>query len=77
MTVLPPQNNVIAFVPAHNEANVIRSTVESILGQTCKVDVVVINDNSTDNTANIVKNIAKTNPRVRLIETVNNKYKKS
>jgi poly-beta-1,6-N-acetyl-D-glucosamine synthase len=76
-TVLPPRNSVIAFVPAHNEANVIRSTVESILAQTCKVDVVVINDNSTDDTASIVQSIAATNNRVSLIETVDNKYKKS
>ncbi len=77
MTVLPPQNNVIAFVPAHNEASVICSTIESILTQTFKVDVVVINDNSTDDTASIVKSIAVTNNRVSSIETVNNKFKKS
>ena len=41
------------------------------------VDVVVINDNSTDNTANIVRSIAATNQHTSLIETVNNKYKKS
>ena len=77
MTVLPPRNNVIAFVPAHNEASVIRSTIESILTQTFKVDIVVINDNSTDDTASIVKSIAVTNNRVSSIETVNNKFKKS
>jgi poly-beta-1,6-N-acetyl-D-glucosamine synthase len=75
--VLPLQNNIIAFVPAHNEAGVIQSTVESILAQTCKVDVVVISDNSTDDTVNIVSGIAAKNKRVNLIETVNNKYKKS
>lgn len=76
-TVLPPRNNVIAFVPAHNEASVIRSTVESILTQTFKVDVVVISDNSTDDTVSIVKSIAATDDRVSLIETVGNKFKKS
>lgn len=76
-TVLSPRNNVIAFVPARNEESVIRSTIESILTQTFQVDVVVINDNSTDDTASIVRSIAATNNRVSLIETVNNKYKKS
>jgi biofilm PGA synthesis N-glycosyltransferase PgaC len=69
--------NVIAFVPAHNEEKVIRSTIESLLSQTHKVDVVVINDNSTDDTAKIVRNIATTNNHISLIETVGNKFKKS
>ena len=64
-------------MPAHNEENIIRSTIESILTQTVKVDVVVISDNSTDNTVSIVKSIAATDSRVSLIETVGNKFKKS
>ncbi len=40
--------NIIAFVPAYNETNVIRSTIESLLSQTHNVDV-VINDDSIDN----------------------------
>ncbi len=76
-TVLPPQNNVIAFVPAHNEADIIRSTIESILTQTVKVDVIVISDNSTDDTVSIVRSIAAIDDRVSLIETVGNKFKKS
>ncbi|WP_054864262.1 glycosyltransferase family 2 protein [Methanosarcina barkeri] len=75
--VLPPQNNVIAFVPAHNEADIIRSTIESILTQTVKVDVIVISDNSTDDTVSIVRSIAAIDNRVSLIETVGNKFKKS
>lgn len=76
-TVLPSRNNVIAFVPAHNEEDIIRSTIESILTQTVKVDVLVISDNSTDNTVSIVRSIAATDNRVNLIETVGNKFKKS
>jgi len=41
--------NVITFVPAHNETNVIRTTIESLLSQTHKVDVVAINDDRIDN----------------------------
>jgi len=41
--------NIIAFVPARNETNVIRSTIESLLSQKYKVYVVVINDDSIDN----------------------------
>lgn len=76
-TVLHTRNNVIAFVPAHNEADIIRSTIESILTQTVKVDIVVISDNSTDDTVSIVRSIAAIDNRVSLIETVGNKFKKS
>jgi len=71
------QSNIVAFVPAHNEANVIRTTIESLLSQTHKIDIIVINDNSTDDTASIVNSIADINSRVTLIETVGNKFKKS
>ncbi len=78
MTVISlSQSNIVAFVPAHNEAKVIRTTIESLLSQTHKIDIVVINDNSTDDTASIVKSIAATNSHVSLIETVGNKFKKS
>ena len=76
-TVPFSRNNVIAFVPAKNEVNGIRSTIESLLNQTHKIDVVIISDNSTDDTVSIVRSIAATNNRVSLIETVNNKFKKS
>lgn len=71
------KSNIVAFVPAHNEANLIQTTIESLLSQTYKVDIVVIDDNSTDETANIVKSIATTDKNVTLIETVGNKFKKS
>jgi poly-beta-1,6-N-acetyl-D-glucosamine synthase len=78
MTAIPlSRSNVIAFVPAHNEANVIGTTIDSLLSQTNKVDIVVINDNSTDDTANIVKSFVTANKHVTLIETANNKFKKS
>jgi cellulose synthase/poly-beta-1,6-N-acetylglucosamine synthase-like glycosyltransferase len=70
-------SNIVTFVPAHNEANVISTTIESLLSQTHETDIVVINDNSTDDTASIVKSIAATNSRVTLIETEGNKFKKS
>nr|WP_292375584.1 glycosyltransferase family 2 protein [Methanosarcina sp. UBA411] len=76
-TLIHPRKNIIAFVLAHNEEDIIRSAIDSILTQTVKVDVVVISDNSTDNTVSIVKSIAATNSRVSLIETVGNKFKKS
>jgi poly-beta-1,6-N-acetyl-D-glucosamine synthase len=71
------QSNIITFVPAHNEVDVIHTTIQSLLSQTHKVDIVIINDNSTDDTASIVRSIAATDNRVTLIETLGNKFKKS
>jgi poly-beta-1,6-N-acetyl-D-glucosamine synthase len=74
---LPSWKNVVAFVPVHNEAKVICSTIESLLAQTHKIDIVVINDNSTDDTVNIVRSIAASNNNLSLMETAGNKFKKS
>ena len=41
--------NVVAFMPAHNEVKVVRSTIESLMSQTHKVNVFVINDGNIDN----------------------------
>ncbi|MHB8103867.1 MAG: glycosyltransferase family 2 protein [Methanosarcina sp.] len=69
---------VIALVPAHNEANCIERTIFSLINQTHSyVDVLVISDNSTDNTVDLVKKIMETHNNVNLIETVNNTHKKA
>jgi cellulose synthase/poly-beta-1,6-N-acetylglucosamine synthase-like glycosyltransferase len=68
---------VIALVPAHNEQEGIRATIESLLAQTHRPDVLVISDKSTDNTVAIVKEMMSTDSRIRLLETAGNEHKKS
>jgi cellulose synthase/poly-beta-1,6-N-acetylglucosamine synthase-like glycosyltransferase len=69
---------VIALVPAHNEERGIEATIRSLLSQTHPwVDVFVVSDNSTDNTAAIVRNIAASESRVTLMETEGNNFKKA
>jgi glycosyltransferase involved in cell wall biosynthesis len=41
--------NGITFVPAYNETNAIRSTIESLLSQTHNFGVIAINDDRIDN----------------------------
>jgi glycosyltransferase involved in cell wall biosynthesis len=60
---------VSAIVPARNEEAVIATCVESLLAQPEVREVVVVNDQSTDKTAQIVRDIAARNPKVRLLET--------
>ena len=54
------------IVPCFNQAEFLPDTIESALGQTVKCEVIVINDGSTDNTAEIAGKYP-----VRLINQVN------
>ncbi|WP_418508406.1 glycosyltransferase family 2 protein [Corallibacter sp.] len=60
--------NFYIVIPAHNEADSILLTLESLANQTLlPKKVVVVNDNSTDETQNIVSNFRKNYPWVSLI----------
>lgn len=63
---LPP---VSILIPAHNEALVIEKSLAALLGLIYpqdRLEIIVIDDGSTDDTAGIVDRVAKTDPRVRL-----------
>jgi glycosyltransferase involved in cell wall biosynthesis len=61
--------NYYIVIPAHNEEAFISLTLESLLSQThLPSKVVVVNDNSTDKTAQIVLAFAKDNPFISLVE---------
>lgn len=71
---------VIALVPAHNEEQIIRATIDSLTNQSYALEyILVIADNCTDGTISIVKELQKKfgSDKLRLLETVNNSYKKS
>lgn len=71
----PPKLNmdynpcVTILIPAHNEASVIEKTIENILSIDYeKMDIIVIDDRSTDNTAEVLKSLeAKYPEEVRCI----------
>ncbi|HEV2783124.1 MAG TPA: bifunctional polysaccharide deacetylase/glycosyltransferase family 2 protein [Actinophytocola sp.] len=60
---------VTVIVPAYNEAAGIEATVRSILASRHPVEVIVVDDGSTDRTARIVASLRL--PRVRLIRQAN------
>jgi cellulose synthase/poly-beta-1,6-N-acetylglucosamine synthase-like glycosyltransferase len=62
---------VSALVPAFNEANVITRTIDSLLDSDVPVEVIVIDDGSTDDTAAVVRHRYLREPRVRLIRQPN------
>ncbi len=61
------------LMPVHNEARFVRSAIASILPARAAldIDIVIVDDGSTDDTAEIIRNIAETTPQIRLIRKEN------
>ena len=60
--------NYYIVIPAHNEEALIALTLDSLISQTVlPKKVVIVNDNSTDKTAEIVTAYAKENPFISLV----------
>ncbi|WOD42276.1 glycosyltransferase [Hwangdonia lutea] len=60
--------NFYIIIPAHNEASSIKLTLDSLVNQThLPQKVVVVNDNSTDNTQNIVEAFAEKHHWISLV----------
>lgn len=56
-------------IPAHNEAQHIAQTLDSLLAQTHAAEqIIVVDDASTDQTAAIVKNYASSHPQLQLLQ---------
>jgi glycosyltransferase involved in cell wall biosynthesis len=61
--------HVTVVIPARNEERAIERSVRSFLAQTHRdLDVVVVNDRSTDGTAAILSAIARDDARLRVVE---------
>lgn len=63
-----PQPLVSVVIPAYNAANTIAATIGSVRRQTyTSIEILVVDDGSTDRTRCIVKAIAAEEPRLRII----------
>ncbi len=60
--------NIIVIIPTYNEAENIESLISKVLSVYPGINVLVVDDNSPDGTANIVKKIMEKEPRVHLIQ---------
>jgi glycosyltransferase involved in cell wall biosynthesis len=61
--------NYYIVIPAHNEEAFISLTLQSLISQThLPSKIVVVNDNSTDKTAELVLAFAKDHPSISLVE---------
>ncbi len=65
----PIPSGISAIVPARSEEEVIAACLESLLRQPEISEILVVNDQSTDSTAEIVRGLMPANPRLRLLET--------
>ena len=62
-------STVTAIVPARNEEAVISACIESLASQSEIVEILVVNDQSTDGTSGIVRGLMEKIPNLRLLES--------
>jgi len=64
---------VTVVIPCYNGARFIGRTIESVLAQTyAKLELIVVDDRSTDNSVELIKAFVQRDKRVRLIERARN-----
>lgn len=64
---------VSILVTAHNSQNTVENCIQSLLNQTyTNLEIIIINDNSDDNTLHIIQNIAKQDKRIKWIDLPKN-----
>src|SRR5260370_16026897 len=65
----PSPATVSAIIPARNEEAVIAACVASLANQPEIAEILVVNDQSTDGTASVVRSFMKNIPNLRLLES--------
>jgi dolichol-phosphate mannosyltransferase len=58
----------LVIIPTYNECENIRTVVPAVLAQDGTLEVLVVDDNSPDGTAGIVKEMMEGNPRIHILE---------
>ena len=59
---------ISAVIPVYNCQNTIKASVRSIQNQNmAKLEIILVNDNSKDNTSIIIQELAKEDPRIKII----------
>lgn len=62
------KETVSVVIPCYNQGDYIEETVESVLGQTYSaIEIIIVNDGSTDHSHDIIQNILRKNPEIKYI----------
>jgi len=57
---------VSVIIPTYNSENFIRLTLESVLSQSYQnIEIIIVDDNSSDSTLDIIKDISEDNPKIK------------
>ena len=64
-------NKLSIIVPVYNDENNIENAINSLLDQSVLVDIIVIDDGSTDNTGDIVNKIKKKHKNIHYFKKKN------
>lgn len=60
------------IIPVYNTEEYVRDAIMSIVNQTLKeIEIIVVNDGSTDNSLQIIKDLAKSDPRIQVYSQEN------
>lgn len=67
-------NELISIVmPVYNSSQFLENSIESVLNQTYKnIELIVVDDKSTDNSLEIIENFAKKDKRIKVLKHNNN-----
>jgi len=61
---------ISVIIPVYNCEKTIETAVDSIVNQTYKnLEIIVVDDASTDNTKNVIKKLAEENSRIRIVSS--------
>ncbi|MFN3820922.1 MAG: polyprenol monophosphomannose synthase [bacterium] len=61
------EKKILVIIPTYNERDNIEEVIRRVLAQSPHIDVLVVDDNSPDGTAEIVENMSREEPRIGLI----------
>ncbi len=61
-------SRALVIIPTYNESQNAENIITEVLQQTDMVEVLIVDDNSPDGTADIVKRMMQTNPRIHIIQ---------
>lgn len=68
----PSMPSISVIIPAYNAEDYIAQCLKSVLSQTCPdIEILVVDDGSTDGTPNVVEALASSDDRLRLIRQEN------